>query len=205
MFNWLTQIRIKMIPTIENWSDFGIVEVKHPDDFFSVGYDGGLNPYPQIKGIICPIPEAMLPDKNKLSSYYNAVQTHQLFHHEKELFGDTTNRVVFNKGLDQTSEGNMPPELVALERMLSEAFSKTTDEVSYTTIYQVNSNYHRTPEKHSPSAIITVDGPTTIMFAENARGKLVGKKSLPQNSMAVFLGMHAAPDTGAPRLNILVG
>ena len=205
MFSWIHQLRIKMIPTIEQWSDFGIVEIENPDDFFNVGYHAILNPYPKIKGVICPIPEKMLPNKKSIASYYNAVQSHPLFHPDKKAIGDTTNRVVFYKGLGQTSDGNMPHELVVLERMLSDAFSKATDMPSTMAIYQVNSNYHRTPKKHSPTGIITLDGPTTIMFAENDKGKIIGKKSLPQNSIAVFLGLHAAPDTNEPRLNILCG
>ena len=188
---------------MEKWSDLGFVEINDPDDFFSIGYHGTLEDLPDIKGVICPIPKDMLPDAKTLAAYYNAVQSHPRFQDNLQARGDTTNRLVIYKGLDRSAERKLPPELVAIEHMLARAFSTTLDEVSNSAIYQVNSDYHRKPQKHAPTAVATLDGPTTIMFAENANGRLIGKKSLPPNSMAIFLGTHAAPDTTGPRFNIL--
>ncbi len=202
MFNWLTQLRIKMIPTMEKWSDLGFVEIAHPDDFFSIGYHGTLEDLPDIKGVICPIPKDMIPDEKTLATYYNAVRGHPHFECDKNMFGDTTSRLIIYKGYNVKDERTLPPELVAIEHMLSEAFETTLDDVANSAIYQVDSNHHRKPKKHAPTAVATLAGPTTIMFAENANGRLIGKKSLPPNSMAIFLGTHAAPDTNAMRLNI---
>lgn len=212
MFQWLNQRRIRNLPTLDNWSDLGFVEVATPQDFFNVGYDIRSDELPKIKGILCPIPETLIPDKETLSSYYNAVRGHKHFDPDSDDGGsDHTSRLYFYTGpypymLEDKKCGkkNLPSELVAIEDLLRVAFNKTiVDRETFTVIYQLNSNLHRRPAAHGPTGIATLDGPTTIMFATNAEGKLVGKKSLPPNSMAVFLGMHAAPDTTGPRFNIV--
>lgn len=207
MLNWLTQLKISRIPTLDKWSDLGFVEVATPDDFFSVGYKGVLGQATDVQGIICPIPKDKLPDAGALTSYYNSIRSHPNFHASTipSFFqsGDTADRLSFYRELHKPSEGQLPEGLTVIENLLCSAFEKALDTKHEFAIYQVNSNFHREPKKHAPTGVASLDGATTIMFAENASGELVGKKSLPDHSIAIFLGTHAAPDSKSPRMNII--
>lgn len=210
MLKWFTQLRIKMIPTLKKWSDLGIVEIEHPDAFFSIGYqrpEYADDSYvaPEIQGVICPIPNEMMPAKGELTQYYNDIKCHWDCQTIRSQEGDLAHRLSFDMSGPIRPVKRVPPKLLAIDYMLTDAFVRTLDVWPGSSVYQINSNYHRTPRKHNPTGIACLDGATTIIFRTNADGKITGKKSLPPNSMAIFLGYHAAPDSSAPRMNILVG
>lgn len=208
--NWFRQQRIKMIPTVDTWTEMRFVEIEHPDGFFSVGYTpyhfrepGKTYPEPEVQGVICPIPKELLPDGPTLTQYYNVIQNSWDLQKAHSMQGDTAYRLVFDRASFDVSQGIVPDGLRPIEELLAYAYETSCGWARNIT-YQINSNYHRVPQEHGATGVASIDGATTIMFRKNAEGKITGKKSLPPNSIAIFLGCHAAPDSSAPRLNILV-
>ncbi|HOO50459.1 MAG TPA: hypothetical protein PLK94_04125 [Alphaproteobacteria bacterium] len=198
---------LRQLPEIEHWEDAGVVVVDKPEDFFclydiqdKLGLLGG-------RAITCPIPQHLLPDQETLASYFAAVRGHSKYREfTDDGCGDKVCEVPsYTPKTLKEIDRELPASLVQLKDLLIETFNRSIRDYPHcSTYYRINSTHHRRPTIHLSTGVLHLAGETTRVFVQDEKTRqLIGKKSLPSNSITTVLGLHAAPDTESPRFNIL--
>jgi len=202
-----TQINPDNIPTLDSWEPFGIVEVETPEDFFELPHNEHGELLGNITGIICPIPDTIELDQYTIDIFFKAVKKSVFFESHLTKYNDIINqaRLDGRRGYS-VGEIDLPKKLMDLRHMLLETFDRAIKHTprSFSGV-RINSNSHRPISEHEPAALMSLYGKTTILFAKDEEDNLIGKKELPDKSLAVFTGPHCAPDFTPPetRMNIL--
>ena len=198
---------IEIAPILDNWSDFNIDEKDSIEEITPL-YNKAGHLKSNTIGVIVPVPPEIVIDEEIIEANYNfikknSVKAMQGVHADG---GQDTLQGISIRAKELEGHPLLNPTLKDLCRFNQQVLIRAinTDKLKYlTTAVRVDTTHHSIPFQHSLTSVLGLKGQTTWLFRQNAEGRIDGKKQLPLNSSAAFTHLHAAPNEGDPRMNIV--